>query len=102
MTFHEEGEVLPKTDDQDDQEGMDVQIFVSATNLKNLDFFTLSDPQCSLKARSTTIDYAPFKHVGDTEVIDNHLSPSWIKHFTVEYIFHKDKELWFQVYNFNT
>jgi hypothetical protein len=35
--------------DNEEKEGIDVQIFVSATNLKNLDFFTLSDPQCSLK-----------------------------------------------------
>lgn len=89
-----------ETDEQED--GIGVQIFVSATNLKNLDFFTLSDPQCSLKSKSMTIDYAPFKHVGDTEVIDNHLSPCWIKHFTINYIFEKDKELWFQVFNFNT
>lgn len=77
--------------DNEEKEGIDVQIFVSATNLKNLDFFTLSDPQCSLKQKVTTIDYAPYKHVGDTEVIDNHLDPNWIKHFNVNYVFHKDK-----------
>ena len=55
-----------------------------------------------MKAKPTTIDYAPYKWVGDTEVIDNHLNPNWIKHFNVNYEFHKDKELFFQVWNFNT
>jgi hypothetical protein len=56
---------------------------------------TLSDPQCSLKAKPTTIDYAPFKLVGETEVIDNNLNPQWIKHFNISYEFHKDKMLYF-------
>jgi len=67
-----------------------------------LDYITLSDPQCTLKAKPTTIDYAPFKLVGETEVIDNNLNPQWIKHFNISYEFHKDKELYFQVWNYNT
>lgn len=67
-----------------------------------MDTFTLSDPQCTLKSRPTTIDYAPFKLVGETEVIDNNLNPQWIKHFNIAYEFHKDKELQFQVWNYNT
>jgi hypothetical protein len=32
-------------------------------------------------------------------VIDNNLNPQWVKHFNVKYIFHKDIELWFQVWH---
>lgn len=37
--------------------------------------------------------------MGETEVVDNNLNPEWIKHFNVKYIFHKDMELWFQVWH---
>ena len=72
-----------------------MQIFVSGSELKNLDYFTVSDPQCTLKSKCMTIDYSPFKPVGETEVIDNNLNPHWIKHFDINYVFHKDKELFF-------
>ena len=75
---------------------------MSGSNLKNLDYFSASDPQCTLKSRSTTIDYSLFNLVGETEVVDNNLNPQWIKHFNVHYVFHKDKELFFQVWNYNT
>jgi len=40
--------------------------------------------------------------VGETEVIDNNLNPIWTKHFAVTYQFNRDKELKFEVFNFNT
>ena len=39
--------------------------------------------------------------MGETEVIDNNLNPLWLEHFTVRYIFVKDYDLYFQVYNYN-
>ena len=34
-------------------------------------------------------------------VIDNNLNPKWIQHFKVWFIFIKDIDLWFQVWNYN-
>ena len=39
-------------------EGMDVQLFVSATKLANLDVLTVSDPQCTLKVKEANNAYA--------------------------------------------
>lgn len=66
-------------------EGLDVQLFVSATKLANLDFLTVSDPQCTLKVKEANNAYAVQKTVGETEVIDNNLNPVWTKHFGVVY-----------------
>ena len=35
-------------------------------------------------------------------MIDNNLNPIWTKHFTVVYQFNKDRELLFQVWNYNS
>ncbi len=78
-----------------------MQLFVSATQLANLDFLTVSDPQCILKVKEANNAYAVQKNVGETEVIDNNLNPVWTKHFNVVYQFNRDRELLFQVYNFN-
>jgi hypothetical protein len=60
------------------KEGSDVDIFVSATNLTDLDFFTVSDPMCSLKTRKCNENLASWIKVGETEVVDNNLNPEWI------------------------
>jgi hypothetical protein len=39
-------------------DGLPVQLFVSATKLANLDFMTVSDPQCSLKVKEANNAYA--------------------------------------------
>ena len=68
-------------------------------NLVDLDFFTVSDPMCSLKTRESNLQYVPWTLNGETEVIDNNLNPRWIKHFSVLYIFNRDIDLLFQVWN---
>ena len=75
---------------------------MSATNLVNLDWLTVSDPVCSLKVREANYDYAVQKFVGETEIIDNNLNPVWTKHFSIIYTFNKDSELLFQVWNYNS
>ena len=62
-----------------------MQLFVSATKLANLDFLTVSDPQCVLKVKEANNAYAVQKTAGETEVIDNNLNPVWTKHFGVVY-----------------
>ena len=80
-----------------------MQLFVEGQNLVNLDFFTVSDPQCTFKTRECNASRdTEFKLAGETEVIDNNLNPLWIEHFTVLYSFKKDIELYFQVWNYNT
>ena len=54
---------------------------------------------CSLKTRQSNLELDPWVLSGETEVIDNNLNPKWIKHFTVGYMFQKDIDLWFQVWN---
>lgn len=78
-----------------------MQLFVSATNLANLDYLTLSDPICTLKVKEANNQYSPEKKVGETEVIDNNLNPTWTKHFSVIYQFNRDRDLSFQVWNYN-
>ena len=67
----------------------------------DLDFFSVSDPQCTLKTRPSRDELACYTACGETEVIDNNLNPKWIKHFSVWFIFVKDLDLCFQVWNYN-
>ena len=75
--------------------GHDVQLFVEGKNLVDLDFFTVSDPICTLRIRDANVHDAEYKPAGETEVIDNNLNPLWIEHFTVMYSFKRDTELHF-------
>ena len=72
---------------------------MEGSDLVDLDFFTVSDPMCSLKTKESNKEHEPWKLNDETEVIDNNLNPRWVKHFTVGYMFQKDMDLWFQVWN---
>ena len=74
---------------------------MEAKDLVDLDYFSVSDPICILKKREVISDGGEFEEVGETEVIDNNLNPKWIKHFTVHFSFLKDKDLRFEVENYN-
>lgn len=37
--------------------------------------------------------------IGQTETIDNNLDPNWVKHFTIDYYFHKPVYLKFDVFD---
>ena len=76
-------------------------MFVEGKDLVDLDFFSVSDPICTLKTRESNLKHANWHTNGETEVIDNNLNPKWINHFKVWFIFIKDIDLWFQVWNFN-
>lgn len=62
-----------------------LEIFLAARNLANLDLFSKSDPFC-------IVDYElqgePKIRIGETEVIENNLNPTWEKTFTIDY--HED------------
>lgn len=78
-----------------------MQLFVEGVDLVDLDFFSVSDPMCSLSTKDSYQKYAVWNWVADTEVIDNNLNPKWIKHFSVWWVFVKDIDLLFQVNHFN-
>ena len=69
--------------------------------LVDLDFFSVSDPICSLYTRDSNVKYASWHLIGETEVIDNNLNPKWIKSFSVWFHFTKDLDLQFKVHNYN-
>ena len=54
------------------------------------------------KTRPSRDELTPYTYNGETEVIDNNLNPKWIKHFSVWFIFVKDLDLLFQVWNYNS
>lgn len=56
---------------------------------------------CSLRTRESNLKHAPWQLNDETEVIDNNLNPKWIKHFSVWFIFIRDIDLSFQVWNYN-
>ena len=67
-----------------------VQLFVSAKGLTDLDVFSLSDPFCTLKVKSyKSGEYIAY---GQTEVIENNLNPKWVKHFNLK--FYEDDVQW--------
>ena len=90
-----------KTQSLKNEQGQEVQLFVEGRDLVDLDFFSVSDPFCSLKTKESYLKHATWELNGETEVIDNNLNPRWLQHFTVKYIFVKDRDLCFQVYNYN-
>ena len=78
-----------------------MELFVEGQDLVDLDFFSVSDPICTLKTRESNLPLATFNFNDETEVVYNNLNPKWIKHFSVWFIFVRDIDLWFQVWNYN-
>ena len=78
-----------------------MELFVEGHDLVDLDFFSVSDPICTLKIKDSNVNHATSHLVGETEVIDNNLNPKWLKSFCVQFIFTKDLDLKFEVNNYN-
>ena len=70
-------------------------------DLVDLDYFSVSDPICSLRIRESNLKHATWRFNGETEVIENNLNPKWIRNFRVWFIFIQDMDLHFQVFNYN-
>lgn len=64
--------------------GYKVEIFLSATSLSDLDFFSKSDPFVKVYFGRTN---QKWNFIGKTETITNELNPTWNKTFTLNYIF---------------
>ena len=67
----------------------------------DLDYFSVSDPQCTLETKESGLKNAVWRFNGKTEVIDNNLNPKWIKSYKVWFIFVKDIDLHFMIHNYN-
>ena len=84
-----------KTVSLKNDEEQEVELFVEGQDLVDLDFFSVSDPMCTLHARECNKQLATWERIGETEVINNNLNPKWITNFSVRFIFNRNKELWF-------
>ena len=73
------------------------QLFVSSSNLANLDDLDNSDPFCVVSKKLKPED--EWQVIGQTETIDNNLDPQWVKHFQIDYYFHKTIYLKFDVFD---
>ncbi len=64
---------------------MQITLYISARNLKNLDVFTKSDPRCEVQ------EFVNNKWVviGKTETINNNLNPDFKTSITMSYYFEK-------------
>ena len=59
-----------------------LEIFLAARNLINLDTFSMSDPYCIVNYQ---LEGESEEKLGETEVIDDNLNPTWEKTFLVDY-----------------
>ena len=74
-----------------------VEIFISARNLLDMDFFSKSDPY--VKVYFTSGPSRQQAYLGKTETIDNNLNPNFVKSFKLDYIFEVKQELFFEVFD---
>lgn len=75
-----------------------VELFLSATDLKDRDTFTKSDPFCTVYSESSPNN---FIEVGRTEVKKNDLNPVWTTTITLDFIFEAKQNLKFHVQDFD-
>lgn len=74
-----------------------VQLFVSSTNLANLDDLDNSDPFCVVSRKLNLEE--EWQVIGKTETMNNNLNPMWVNNFTIDYYFHKKIYLKFEVFD---
>jgi Ca2+-dependent lipid-binding protein len=70
---------------------MQIRLFISARNLKNLDVFSKSDPKCAVYE----LVNKDWKLVGKTETINNNLNPDFATSIQLGYYFEKLQKLKF-------
>jgi hypothetical protein len=70
---------------------MKVDLSISGRKLKDLDFFSKSDPMCILYE----MDNGNWKKVGQTEMINNNLNPDFKTTLRVDYWFERAQSLKF-------
>ncbi|KAL1420745.1 hypothetical protein MTO96_004476 [Rhipicephalus appendiculatus] len=77
-----------------------VEISVSCRQLKDMDFFSKSDPMCVLFMKESDSDN--WREVGRTETVDNCLNPDFVTKFLVDYYFEERQQLLFKLYDIDS
>lgn len=74
-----------------------VELYFNGRNLKDLDFFSKSDPclRLSFQENPSTV----LKEIGRTETVANNVNPDWKKSFQLNYIFEARQEIKLEVYD---
>ena len=75
-----------------------IEIFISGRNLRDLDFFSKSDPyvQVSYKRDFNCKNYSM---VGRTETVKDNLNPTFSRSFKIDYIFESKQDIMFEVFD---
>jgi hypothetical protein len=63
-----------------------IELYVACRNLKDLDFFSKSDPYVKISYRRD-FNCKNYLVLGRTETINNNLNPNFAKATTLDYIF---------------
>ena len=67
------------------EETVQLELFISARALKDLDVFSKSDPY--VKVYFKRAPNLPWAFLGKTETVDNNLNPNFQKTFVLDYFF---------------
>ncbi|CDW79754.1 UNKNOWN [Stylonychia lemnae] len=77
------------------QIGAEVELYISAQHLKNLDLLSKSDPMCRILIRTDT--KSAWSKLGETEVIKDNLNPVFKTNFKIFYQFESHQYLRFEM-----
>ena len=78
--------------------GSKIELSLYATNLKDMDLFSKSDPRCVLFEKRS----GKWVEIDRTETISNNLNPIWEKKFYLNYNPQSSQELKFEIYDWDT
>lgn len=82
------------------QEGLyqTIELFIACRKLKDLDFFSKSDPYVKVSYRR---DFTAknFLVLGRTETAQNELNPTFTKSFTLDFVFESRQDIKFEVFD---
>lgn len=68
-----------------DDQSMQVDLYFAGRNLKDLDFFSKSDPYLSISLQQSS--YGNIQKAGRTQTLANTVNPNWKQKITVQYFF---------------
>jgi len=74
-----------------------IELYFNGRNLKDLDFFSKSDPFLRLYFQENPASI--LKEVGRTETVNDNVNPDWKQSFQLNYIFEARQELKLEVYD---
>lgn len=77
---------------------MQIKLYVSGRNLKNLDVLTKSDPRCDIYEYVNN----DWKLIGNTEIIQNNVNPDFTTCIFMNYFFEKMQKIKFVMMDVDT